>query len=358
MTEQKQPTPDELLRQGREARARGDQRGMATAAHQLHDLNKTEAWLRQAERDRAALSGTPPSTKSLGAGGGAEWAGTYAAIKVGDDGQIEAYALRWGSAAEPDRSSYKDYFTPATDLMLDEWGWPRPILLEHMVTPEGEAAGSIGRWLHAIKDRVGVKLVGKLNTAHRMYSQLVRDIKAGKYFLSSDSAAHLVKRRRNPDGTHEVTRWGLLTASLTKTPAEPRLLPVAALKALSLKAGARHSAGDRVKLQSIHDDAVSLGAACGKTIDAARKRALEDRALDLELELDAIEEEVQRKSQLQRRSNLLERAGRLEETRGQQRARLLREINQLQRDVERSRPRRKVLIPDGCGGSYVKEVYE
>lgn len=206
----------------------------------------------------------------------------YNAVKALGAGRIEAYGVRWGSPQEPDRSSMKDFFTPETDLMLDEWGWPRPILLNHMLG-KGEAAGSVGSWERATKDRIGVKLFGQLKTQHPLYSELDQDIRAGRYFLSSDSSPHLVKRRRQPNGTNWLERWGLLTASLTKNPAEHRLLPVAAVKSLALKAGARHSAGDAADMQAIHDLSVRQGAACGEG------KSDRQRALEIELELLEIE---------------------------------------------------------------------
>lgn len=190
---------------------------------------------------------------------------TIYSVKALGNGKIEAYAVRWGSADEPDRSPTKDYFTPSTDLMLDAWGWPRPILLEHQ-------AEQVGQWHGATKDRVGVKLAGRLDSAHPRYAQLDQDIRAGRYYLSSDSAGHLVKRARQWNGTHELERWALLTASLTKSPAEHRLLPVAAVKALALKAGARHNQVDAADMQQMHDIAVRQGATCGPQAKAIALR--------------------------------------------------------------------------------------
>lgn len=226
------------------------------------------------------------------------------AVKALGGGRIEAEAVRYGSPLEPDRSAQKDFFTPHTDLMLEEWGWPRPILLEHMVTPEAEAAGAVGSWLRATKHTKGVTLTGQLKTEHPLYPQIDRDIRAGRYFLSSDSAPHLVKRRPRENGTNELLRWGFLTASLTKTPAEHRLLPVAAVKALALKAGARHSAADATDMQAIHDLAVRQGATCAASSKADDLRR---RALLLELELIAIESEHVRAAQLLARCDELER---------------------------------------------------
>lgn len=189
------------------------------------------------------------------------------AVKALGNGRIEAYAVRWGSPAEPDRSREKDFFTPQTDLMLNAWGWPRPILYEHQ-------ADQVGEWYGARKDSVGVKLNGQLDTSHPRYAELDRDIRAGTYYLSSDSAPHLVKRRQQPNGTNELERWALLTASLTKTPAEHRLMPAVMVKALALKAGARHSAADAADMQQLHEIAVRQGAMCAAPAKAIARRPL------------------------------------------------------------------------------------
>lgn len=156
----------------------------------------------------------------------------YSAIKRVGGTRIEAYAVRYGSPHEPDQVG--DFFTPQTDLMLNAWGWPRPIFVEHTLTPEGDAAGAVGQWSGARMDAIGVKLVGDLFAGHPLYRQLAADIDAGKQFLSSDSAGHLVRTRPAANGTSEIVRWPLLTASLTKRPCEPRLQPVAYFKARGL----------------------------------------------------------------------------------------------------------------------------
>lgn len=224
----------------------------------------------------------------------------YAVKAIGNSGAIEAYGVRWGTADEPDRSRERDFFTPRTDLMLNEWGWPRPILLEHMVTPEGERAGSVGQWHGATKDRIGVKLRGQLDTAHPMYPPLARDIQAGAYFLSSDSAPHLVKRRPHPNGANELIRWGLLTASLTKTPAEHRLMPATMIKALALKAGARNAASDQAMLDrllalvedmcdQLCDHLLALGARPSDDDTDDLEGKSDPRAARIRCELEAIE---------------------------------------------------------------------
>lgn len=288
-----------------------------------------------------------------------------AAIKLAPNGAIEAYAVRYGNPDQPDRSMTRDYFTDKTDLMLNEWGWPRPVLLEHMVTPEGERAGSVGQWHSAIKDSVGVKLRGQLNTAHPMYPTLARDIQAGRYFLSSDSAPHLVKRRPMPNGTNELTRWGLLTASLTKSPAEHRLMPATMVKALALKAGARHSGSDAADMQAMHDLTVRQGAACapaGKSTQQP-KRPLYQTDPDLFYSTVAGEAGFEYATRLKREFDLKDSARRLKleaeferitETDEAKRARLLRELDRI--DPGR-RERSSVARPGATAGSVISDFW-
>lgn len=176
------------------------------------------------------MAGNPPlGASNLRARGTFDYA-----VKALDARRIEAYALRYGSPDEPDRSPMKDFFTRQTELWLDKLPFPKPILLEHSMTPESDENPVVGAWKSYTQDQVGVKLAGELDTKHPLYPQTLADIKAGKMFLSSDSAPHLVRRKPAAKGTNEITRWPLITASLTRNPAEHRLRPVEAYKALGI----------------------------------------------------------------------------------------------------------------------------
>ena len=153
-----------------------------------------------------------------------------------DAGRIGAYAIRFGSAEEPDLSEHSDFFTKDTNYWLDELGWSAgkaiaPMLYEHA---REETTGSdpvVGRWTKAVIDDVGVWVEGQLDRAKKYTAWVERLVKKGVLKLSSDSAPHLVQREAQNNGTHKVLRWPLLAASMTTTPAEPRLLPVEALGA-------------------------------------------------------------------------------------------------------------------------------
>lgn len=145
-------------------------------------------------------------------------------VKALDGDRVGALAVRFGSSDEPDMSLMRDYFTKSTDFWLDAWD-RRPMLYHHAMDEDTSDAPRIGTWTKAeVKDE-GVWLEGQLDRSHRYYTAIKELIKRGALRLSSDSAPHLV-RRAVKGNTHEVTRWPLLAASLTPTPAEPRLTAV------------------------------------------------------------------------------------------------------------------------------------
>lgn len=165
------------------------------------------------------------------------------AVKLLDDeGRIGAYAIRFGSAEEPDLSSKMDFFTPETEYWLAELGFLEgkacaPILYAHAMDETTALDPVVGTWTKAVLDDIGVWVEGQIDLAKK-YSKWVKElIKKGVLKLSSDSASHLIRREEQANGTHKVLRWPILAASLTPTPAEPRLLPVellgAAYKAVS-----------------------------------------------------------------------------------------------------------------------------
>ena len=148
------------------------------------------------------------------------------AVKALDDGwTIVAQAVRFGSHDEPDTSAYRDYFTKSTDFWLDRWE-RRPMLYHHAMDAATADQPVVGTWVKAWVDDTGVWLQGQLDKAHKYAAAIKELAERGILRISSDSAPHLVRRKPGPNGTNEVARWPLMAASLTPTPAEPRLQPV------------------------------------------------------------------------------------------------------------------------------------
>ena len=200
------------------------------------------------------------------------------AVKMVDDaaGLIQGYAVRFGSEAEPDLSEHRDYFAPDTDYWLNHWD-RRPMLYHHAQDPATKAAPVIGAWVEAGMDEVGVWLKGQLDAAHRYHAAIKELIRRGLLRISTDSAPHLVVRQPTASGANKVVRWPIMAASLTPTPAEPRLLPVA-YKSILPELGYRiddHEAG-------APDGRAGVDGAEATRDDALRRLALELDILELE----------------------------------------------------------------------------
>lgn len=142
---------------------------------------------------------------------------------IGDGNTVGGYAVLFGSADTPDMSQYRDYFTRSTDFWIKRFGWPRPMTYHHGMDKDTRDDPIVGEWTKARVDDVGIWLEGQLDQAHKYHGAIKELVRRGFLKLSSDSAPQWVVRERQPNGTHEVKRWPLLTASPTVTPAEPRL---------------------------------------------------------------------------------------------------------------------------------------
>jgi HK97 family phage prohead protease len=97
--------------------------------------------------------------------------------------------------------------------------------------------------------------------------------------VDSMSIGFLNAVRKTVGGKRVVTKGDLFEVSFTGTPVNPTA------RVLSAKAGARNSAADLARIQSIHDTSNELGAGCGpggKSLDDDEEREL------LELRLRAI----------------------------------------------------------------------
>ncbi len=157
------------------------------------------------------------------------------AVKMLDDGTIVAQAIAYGDSEHPDMSAYNDYFTKATDLWLGRWA-ELPMLYHHGMDEKTRDAPVIGVWTKTWTDDAGVWMQGQLDKAHRYHAAIKELARRGLLRISTDSAPHLVQRAPQPNGTNEIKVWPIYAASLTVSPAEPRLMP-AEVKGLMVEAG-------------------------------------------------------------------------------------------------------------------------
>ncbi len=247
-------------------------RGYALAEELCDLFEALGATVEEGAEEEAAEMGTPMEGKA-----GDDYSHDGDAVKSIADGAIGAFAIRFGSEAEPDMSSLRDYFTKSTDFWLDAWD-RRPMLFHHAMDEDTADSPRIGTWTKAeVKDE-GVWLEGQLDKAHRYYGAIKELVRRGVLRLSSDSAPHLVRRATKAGGIHEVTRWPLLAASLTPTPAEPRLSAVS-FKALLAELG----------LEGIHDNPEVQGTE-GERPDGAKADQERARRLLLRTKLLTLQE--------------------------------------------------------------------
>ncbi len=202
------------------------------------------------------------------------WTAT-AEVKALGAGRVGAYVVLFGSPDQPDLSPQRDYFTKSTDFWLERWN-VRPMLYDHTLGLPADFEPVVGEWegKTAIIDTIGVWMEGELSKAHKYHAMVQQLVDKGQLKVSSDSAPHLVRRQKSTKNTHEVTRWPIIAGSLTTTPAEPRLIPVATIKAAYKSLGLPDPAlGDEVP--------ASTGATAQQDADA-RRAAIESALKALE----------------------------------------------------------------------------
>lgn len=196
------------------------------------------------------------------------------AIKALDGGAIGGFAVLFGTEDTPDASIHRDYFTTKTEFWLDRFGWPRPMTYHHGMDEDTTDDPIVGTWTKAVVKDEGIWLEGQLDRAHRYHGAVKELIRRGFLKLSSDSAPQWVKRERKPNGTNEVKRWPLLTASPTVTPAEPRMLGLS-FKALVAELGLNDSQDNR---EATEEE--------GERSDETKAQSDRQRRLLLELDLE------------------------------------------------------------------------
>lgn len=144
---------------------------------------------------------------------------------IGGD-QVRGLAIRFGNPDEPDMSHMRDFFSGDTAYWLDAWK-TRPMLYHHAMEENTADDPIVGTWTKATVTDEGVWLEGELSKSFKYRAAIKEMVRRGLLHISTDSAPHLVKRERLENGTNAVKRWPICAASLTISPAEPRLASVA-----------------------------------------------------------------------------------------------------------------------------------
>jgi hypothetical protein len=150
-------------------------------------------------------------------------------VKFTRKGVIGAYGIIWGSPAMRDLTG--EFFDEQTDFMFDVVPptVPRPLLMEHgfddMIRKD-----MIGTTVSMTPDDFGIWVESKLDERKKYREHIARLIEEGALSYSTGSAPQLVQK--TTDG--RIEKWGIIEASLTTTPAEPRLPDLTFLRSLPL----------------------------------------------------------------------------------------------------------------------------
>jgi hypothetical protein len=156
------------------------------------------------------------------------------ALKALDDsGKVGGHLVLFGDPAHTDASDKRDFFTPDTDF-----GPFKTSLVFYNHTLDDELDRRVLDESASLKtDRAGIWMEGQLKLRDAYEKKLFGAIKDGKMGLSSGTASHLVRREKQPNGSHKILYWPLgLDASITPTPAEPRTMAVAIKSLAEFKA--------------------------------------------------------------------------------------------------------------------------
>lgn len=139
-------------------------------------------------------------------------------LKALGDGKVGGYLVLFSSADSPDLTG--DYFDASTDFDVED-GQKTAVYYQHGYD-ERLGARKLGTGTLTV-DEVGVWVEAQLALRDEYERAIYELAEAGKLGWSSGTAPHLVEREPAGKAQH-ITRWPLgLDASITPTPAEPRL---------------------------------------------------------------------------------------------------------------------------------------
>ena len=140
-----------------------------------------------------------------------------------------------------------EQFASDTDFWLDKLPGNRPVLYDHGGDSTVKAA-VLGATIKMEADAVGLWVEAQLKRSAQYAEYVLELLKAGALGYSSGALSHLVERVQGPGAT-VIKSWPIGEFSLTPTPAEPRTLGVAEIRALAefaenLRAWLPEDAGD------------------------------------------------------------------------------------------------------------------
>jgi hypothetical protein len=249
--------------------------------------NSIKAGARHSASDMADLQGIHDLSVKQGATCGlaakktAPLIASGGAIKSAGGGKIEGFLVRFGG--QGDLSQWRDVFDAQTDYGVKD-GDELVTLWHHNLDPE--VTGPIGKGVLKKMD-AGWWFQSWLNRRDDYEAAILRLVELGKAGWSSGADPSKVVREPLGKGMHRLRVWNIIEGSVTPIPADP---------------------GNIVSIKSL--------------MAGGSRAAYTDRAIDLELDLDRLEDEV-------RAAALLADLDRLAESPGARKSRLLGELDRL-----------------------------
>lgn len=180
----------------------------------------------------------------------------------GSTGRVTGSFITFGSPAEADADG--DFFTAETKLTLAGRLPSRmPLLAEHWL--KGGTRGKVYGEADIRPSARGYDLEFHFDLDDPDHVTAYREVKAGKAYLSSGSAAHLVRRERQSNGTNKLLSWPLIEVSVVDHNAADRRNRLIAVKSLY---------GDGVGSASLVDDLDSLGSRAIELTDVLTRQSV------------------------------------------------------------------------------------
>lgn len=159
-----------------------------------------------------------------------------------DEGVVEGLGIEFTGPDKPDRSKFKDYFTPDSEIHYKTvTSFTLPLGFEH-----DKKFGWVGEAI-LTKNEDGWNAVSKLDMENETVKANWEDIKAGKFGYSTGALAHFVDRIPQENGTNFLKRWPTGEISLTKTPAGGEGLMLTSVKSVEFDNGEPESKEERAE---------------------------------------------------------------------------------------------------------------
>lgn len=186
-----------------------------------------------------------------------------------------------------------EQFTADCDFWLEKLPGPRPVLYDHGGEPTLKAA-VLGATTTIEADEVGLWVEAQLQRSAQYADYVLELLQAGVLGYSSGALSHLVERVHGPGAT-VIKSWPIGEFSLTPTPAEPRTLGVAEIRALAefadgLRAWLPEGAGDAPAAGADEPEAAQVADVKQRTI-AVMEDGMSDN-MQPGIDIDALAEKV------------------------------------------------------------------